>query len=149
MSFDSKSVATSTPKTGKRGEDIFRCVFDFSEIKPDAKAREIKKTQPPRAVKKARSKLNFGNENYLEKRRKKAVESMKIAEDRRHRLTKKEQEFGSPSENKENVPLNRNEFLPDGRLRLNRKQLKIRSDKHRRINEFLADQKARKALKKV
>jgi hypothetical protein len=85
-----------------------------------------------------------------EKRRQTAIRAMQIAEQRRIRMSSSEDESKLADDLAKinlNDNLNNNQFLPDGRLRLTKKQLIARRMKQKRIEKIYADQEKKKKQK--
>lgn len=153
MSTDANPVATSTPKADSSDEKILReNFFGTSEIKHEIKGRKFKRTIFNGGTKENFNRSNQqppNSPNYLEKRRLQAVEAMKIAEQRRHRLAQGEPIDDSLSESMANMSISSIEYLPDGRLKLSPKELAVRREKHRRIRQFMAEQRLRKKQQRL
>lgn len=118
---------------------------DSDKKKIGYKSRVVSKENSHRS-KQRPTKFN-ANPDYLEKRRLQAVEAMKIAEQRRLRLIQQESPSSSMNDStlaESMANLSIVDYLPDGRLKLTRKQLLLRQEKHRRIRRFMEEQEARK-----
>lgn len=152
MSSDTASIPTSTPKAPAAADKVLRENFlDFSAINRETwgkfkRPQSAKKNRPSKENSfRSKQRRSPEKENYMEKRRLQAIEAMKIAEQRRLRLHQEESnEDESLVESMANVSISSIEYLPDGRIRLSRKELNARREKHRRIKEQLAVQEARK-----
>lgn len=159
MSTETASMTTSTPKEAK-AKVLRENFFNFSTIPGAIKAEKFKRPHPmkknfPKKENSNRSNQRRPrnhdiNEDYMEKRRQQAIEAMKIAEQRRLRLAQEEStEDESIELSMANLSVTSVEYLPDGRLKLSRKELAARHDKHRRIQEQLAQQEARKKTEEM
>lgn len=156
MSSGKSIIVTSTPKEKAISKTILR-EKPWNYTKIDRENCNRKKVRFG-LEKKPSSKENFHRskprqqqknnvQDNLEKRRMLAIEAMKISEQRRLRLAKEDQsdEDSTLAESMANLSIASSvEYLPDGRLKLTRKEINARREKHRRIREFLAEQEARK-----
>jgi hypothetical protein len=149
MSTDTVSIPTSTPKAPVANGKILRENFlNFSTINREGRGKfkrpfSAKKTKENPRNKQRRSPTK---DELQEKHRLQAIEAMQLAEQRRLRLIQDDsnQDEDSLAEVMANVSISSVEYLPDGRIRLSRKELVARREKHRRIREAVAEQEARK-----
>lgn len=156
----SNQVYTSTPKQHegeaettalreKKWQNIIEKTEKFDNQRKQRfyprKPFESKENRRRGNFKKGQKKYNDPSSALAEKRRKQAIESMQIAEQRRIRKMKEKDEMDKLAEELEMMDIsNSNEFLPDGRLKLTKKQLHARELKQARIRQFYEDQIARK-----
>lgn len=150
-----KSIVTSTPKEAAASKTILReKQWNFSTIARDncnqKKVRFGMKIQSSKENfhrnKPRQQQKNTVHDN-LEKRRLLAIEAMKISEQRRLRLLKDDltDDDSTLTESMANLSMGSSvEYLPDGRIKLSRKEIMARREKHRRIREHLAEQETRK-----
>lgn len=155
-----KSIVTSTPKQATSTESTILREKHWQNIiekqEGTSNVKEIKKIVGPkrsvkfndnhrRRFKRYRPKQQEEPENYSQKRRNQAVEAMKIAEQRRLRLSMSSEEENLVEQvSNLHLDTSRVEYLPDGRLKLSKKQLITRRMKLKRIREHLALQAIRK-----
>lgn len=150
-----KSIVTSTPKEKATSKTILReKQWNYSTIdrgncnhKKVRFGLEKKPSKENFHRSKPRQQHKINVQDNSEKRRLLAIEAMKISEQRRLRLAKEDQsdEDSTLAESMANLSIASSvEYLPDGRLKLTRKEIAARREKHRRIREFVAEQEARK-----
>lgn len=98
-----------------------------------------------RRSKLAKNNKRFTPDNAAEKRRKQAIESMKIYEQRRRRILIENNTVDNLTDRMDKLTISdqNQEFLPDGRLKLTKKQLISRDIKQNRIRKFYEDQQRR------
>lgn len=149
------SIITSTPKGATSSKVILReKQWNF----PSIDRENCNQKRVRFSMKNPSSKENFHRskqqqksniQDNLEKRRLLAIEAMKISEQRRLRLIQEDgtDEDSTLVESMANLSIASSvDYLPDGRLKLTRKEITARREKHRRIREFLAEQEARKKV---
>jgi hypothetical protein len=143
-----EAATTSTPKPfagasplAERNKNVLRSIPLADTEEEDVKIRTDKFKSKENRPRKGRFNNAQKTRNFAEeKRRNQAIEAMKIAEQRRLRLSSDEEQL---AEGMANMSI-RDQILPDGRLKLSRKQLDARKNKRRRIEQALAEQRARK-----
>lgn len=155
----STQVYTSTPKHEDEAETTVLREKKWQNIMERAEKFDNQRKQrfyprKPFESKENRRRGNFkrGPKKYndpgtalAEKRRKQAIESMQIAEQRRIRKMKEKDDMDKLAEELEMLDISsNNEYLPDGRLKLTKKQLHAREMKQSRIRQFYEDQLNRK-----
>jgi len=101
------------------------------------------RTKQPKKILKFNSTANY----IIKKRRKQAVESMRLAEQRRLRkLAQNDVDKLTEDMDKLNIgsSSNNSDYLPDGRLKLTKKQLIRRDLKQKRVRKYFNEQQSRK-----
>lgn len=157
-----KLICTSTPKDIEMekktilrdrkwnnivgNEEISKIEIDSAKFKENVRRKRSKKYNDHKYER------NSGEGEASSKRRNQAIEAMKIAEQRRLRqlsLSLSSEEEEKLAEDFEKINLStKNEYLPDGRFKLTKKQLTARRLKRQRILKHLAEQEFRNKNKK-
>lgn len=153
-----RAIVTSTPNPGikdstalremnwqniqNNNEEENRLVEEKVKIRTDKfKSKENRRRNVYRGKQVARKEID----DLSSKRRIQAIEAMQIAELRRRRTSDEE----NLAQEMENLNINANEYLPDGRLKLSRPQIIARNQKRKRIEQYMREQNAKKQGTKV
>lgn len=155
----SNPISTSTPKQQdetettalreKKWQNIIEKAEKFDNQRKQRnfprKAFVSKENRHRGNFKRGQKKFSEQNNALAEKRRKQAIESMQIAEQRRIRKMKEQNNIDKLAEELGMMEIsNQNEYLPDGRLKLTKRQLQARKVKQARIRQYYENQQTRR-----